>query len=106
MAFGNNMGDLMQSAQEMQKKIRQVQIELKKRVVQGEAGGGMVKVFVNGQQEVVKLEIDKEAVDPDDVGMLEDLILVAVQNGLEKAKELSKEEMGKATGGLNIPGLF
>ncbi|MEM7168148.1 MAG: YbaB/EbfC family nucleoid-associated protein [Planctomycetota bacterium] len=106
MAFGNNMGDLMQHAQEMQKKIRQVQTELKKRVVQGEAGGGMVKVFVNGQQEVMKLEIDKEVVDSDDVGMLEDLLLVAVKNGLEKSKELSKEEMGRVTGGLNIPGLF
>ena len=106
MVFGNNMGDLMQQAQEMQRKIRQVQTDLKKRVVQGEAGGGMVKVFVNGQQEILKLEVDKEVVDPEDVGMLEDLLLVAVQNGMQKAKDLSKEEMEKVTGGVNLPGLF
>lgn len=100
------MGDLMQTAQEMQRKLKQVQADLKKRTVQGESGGGMVKVFVSGQQDVLKIEIDPEAVDPEDVGMLEDLILVAVKNGLEKSKELSREEMSRATGGLPLPGLF
>ncbi len=83
-----------------------VQEDLKKRIVTGESAGGMVKAYVNGQQEMVKIEIDKEAVDPDDIGMLEDLVLVAVKNALEKSKELSKEEMARVTGGVNLPGMF
>jgi len=100
------MGGLFQQAQKMQKDMKAVQDDLKNRVVGGESGGGMVKVYANGNQEVVKIEIDREAVDPDDVGMLEDLILVAVKTSLEKAKELSREEMGRVTGGLDLPGLF
>ncbi|MGE3163747.1 MAG: YbaB/EbfC family nucleoid-associated protein [Planctomycetota bacterium] len=105
MAMGN-MGDLMQRAQEMQRKMKQVQADLKKRTVQGDAGGGMVKVFVNGQQEVLKIEIDPEVVDPKDVGMLEDLVLVAVKTAVEKSQELSREEMSRVTGGISLPGLF
>jgi DNA-binding YbaB/EbfC family protein len=100
------MGQLFQQAQKMQREMKQVQDDLKKRTVVGEAGGGMVKAYVNGQQEVLKIEIDREAVDPEDLGMLEDLLLVALKNGLEKSRELSKTEMGRVTGGLNLPGLF
>lgn len=100
------MGDLVQHAQEMQRKLQKVQGDLKKRTVLGESGGGMVKAYVNGQQELLKIEIDPASIDKDDVGMLEDLVLVAVKNGMEKAKALSKEEMGRVTGGLNLPGLF
>ena len=100
------MGQLFQQAQKMQREMKQVQDDLKKRTVVGEAGGGMVKAYVNGQQDVLKIEIDREAVDPEDLGMLEDLLLVALKNGLEKSRELSKTEMGRVTGGLNLPGLF
>ncbi|MFW6381352.1 MAG: YbaB/EbfC family nucleoid-associated protein, partial [Bacillota bacterium] len=70
------------------------------------AGGGAVKVVVNGKQEVVDLKIDPEAVDPEDVEMLEDLLLAAVNEGLRKVKDMVNDEMGKLTGGMNIPGMF
>ena len=105
----NNMGDmsgLFQQAQKMQRDLRTLKEDLRKRTVSGEAGGGMVKVFVNGQQEVLKIELDPSTVDPDDVDMLEDLILVAVKEGIKKSKELEEEEMSRVTGGLNLPGMF
>ncbi len=105
MSFGD-MGQFLQQAQKMQRELRQVQEDLKKRTVVGESGGGMVKVYINGQQEVLKIEVDKQAVDPEGMSMLEDLLLVAVNNGMEKSRELSKTEMGRVTGGLSIPGLF
>ena len=101
-----DMSQLFQHAQKMQKEMRTIQDELKKRNVVGEAGGGMVKVYVNGQQQVLKVEIEKEAVDPEEVGMLEDLILMAVKNGIEKSQELSRNEMAKVTGGMQLPGMF
>lgn len=101
-----DLGGLFQHAQKMQRELRTLQEELKKKTVAGEAGGGMVKAFVNGQQELLKVEIDPSAVDPDDVGMIEDLVLVAVQEGLKKAKELSDQETSRITGGMNLPGLF
>ena len=101
-----DMSQLLQHAQKMQKEMRTIQDELKKRNVVGEAGGGMVKVYVNGQQQVLKVEIEKEAVDPEEVGMLEDLILMAVKSGIEKSQELSRNEMAKVTGGMQLPGMF
>jgi DNA-binding YbaB/EbfC family protein len=83
-----------------------LQEELKKRVVEGSSGGGMVTAFVNGAKEVVKITIDPEVVDPDDVEMLEDLILAAIGSATEKAESMVQEEMKKVTGGLGIPGLF
>ena len=100
-----DLSGLMQQAQKMQREMRQVKDELKKRTVLGESGGGMVKAYVNGQQELMKVEIDPQVVDSDDVEMLEDLILVAVREGLQKSKELSDEEMSRVTGG-QFPGLF
>ncbi len=105
MSLGD-MGQLFQQAQKMQREMKQIQEDLKNRHVVGEAGGGMVKVYVNGGQDVTKIEIDKEAVDPDDIGMLEDLLLVALKSGMEKSRELSQNEMKRVTGGLSIPGLF
>ncbi|MFQ5653896.1 MAG: YbaB/EbfC family nucleoid-associated protein [Planctomycetota bacterium] len=105
MSLGD-MGQLLQHAQKMQKELRAVQEDLKNRTVKGEAGGGMVKAYFNGQQEALKFEVEPDAVDPEDIGMLEDLLLVAVRNGLEKSKELSTTEMGRVTGGLSLPGLF
>ena len=100
-----DLSGLMQQAQKMQREMKTVKDELKKRTVLGEAGGGMVKAYVNGQQELLKIEIDPQVVDADDVGMLEDLILVAMREGLTKAKEMSEEEMSRVTGG-QLPGFF
>jgi len=101
-----NLGDLMKQAQRMQKDMSRVQEELKERVVEGTAGGEMVKVLVNGANEVVKIELAEDVVDPDDTEMLEDLIVAAVNQAYKKSKELAESEMRKITGGLNLPGLF
>jgi DNA-binding YbaB/EbfC family protein len=100
------MGDLVRQAQKMQSKMAEVQQSLKERVVEGTAGGGMVTILVNGQQEVVAVKIDPQVVDPEDVAMLEDLILAAARQAVKKAKDLANEEMTKAAGGMSIPGLM
>ena len=101
-----NVGDLMKQAQQFQQKLGTIQEELAGKVVTGSAGGGMVTATVNGSSELVGLAIEKDVINPDESQMLQDLVMAAVNDGLRKAKELSKEEMGKLTGGLNIPGLF
>ena len=101
-----DMGHLMRQAQDIQKRIAKAQEDLKDRIEEGSSGGGMVTALVNGAQELVSVRIDKEVVDPDDVEMLEDLIIAAVRQGMERAKEMSDAEMKKATGGLNLPGMF
>ena len=101
-----NLGDMMKGAQKMQKEMARIQEELKTRIVEGDAGGGMVRVQVNGAQEIVAVKIDKSVVNPEDTEMLEDLIIAAVREGMRKSQEMSKSAMGKLTGGLNIPGLF
>ena len=101
-----NLSGFVKHAQEMQKKMAEVQENLKHRVVEGSAGGGMVTAYVSGQQELVKLKIDPKTVDPDDVEMLEDLILAAVAAAMKKSRELSREELAKVTGGLSIPGMM
>ena len=103
-----NFGDLIQSAQRMQQNLARIQQELERKAVEGSAGGGMVKATVNGRHQVLKVEIEKEIVDPADIGMLQDLIVAAVNQAMNKASELAKEELSAATGGLpiNIPGLF
>jgi len=103
--FGG-MGDLVRQAQKMQQRMAEVQQELKERVVEGTAGGGMVSVLVNGQQEVVAVKIDPQVVNPDDVAMLEDLILAAARQGLKKAHDMAQEEMSKVTGGVSLPGMM
>lgn len=103
---GGNMGGMMKQAQEFQKKMAQVQEDLRTRVVEGAAGGGMVKAQVNGKLELVAIKIDPEVVDPEDTDMLQDLIIAAVAQGTKKAQELAEREMAKVTGGLSIPGLF
>ncbi|MCA8962762.1 MAG: YbaB/EbfC family nucleoid-associated protein [Planctomycetes bacterium] len=101
-----DMGGLFQQAQRMQKELRDVQDDLKKRIVVGESAGGMVKVYTTGQQDVKKVEIEPAAVDPDDLGMLEDLLLVAINASLEKSKQLARDETQRVTGGIDLPGLF
>ncbi len=100
------MGDLVRKAQEAQKNIQRVQDDLRDRVVEGRAGGGAVCAFVNGQQELVKVTIKPEVVDPADVAMLEDLVSAAVREALAASKKLMQEEMNRAMGGMRVPGLF
>lgn len=91
---------------ELQDRMSQVQGDLKNQEVEGTAGGGMVVARANGNQEIIDLEINKDVVDPDDVEMLQDLVVAAVNNALEQAKSLNESEMSKVTGGIKIPGLF
>lgn len=98
-------GDMMKQMQKMQEKFEQIQKELEEKKVEGTAGGGMVRVVANGRQEILEIKIDKEVVNPDDVEMLEDLILAAVNQAKEKAQQLQMEDVAKLTGGLKIPGL-
>ncbi|MFC1532561.1 YbaB/EbfC family nucleoid-associated protein [Thermodesulfobacteriota bacterium] len=100
-----NMGNLMKQAQKFQAKMAKLQEELGERTIEASAGGGMVTVVVNGQQEILSINIDPEVVDPDDLEMLQDLILAAVNDGLTRAKDMVSEEMNKLTGGMNIPNI-
>ena len=101
----HNIGNIMKQAKKMQEKIGQMQQELETRTIEAQAGGGMVRVIVNGKFEVVSLKIEKEVVNPEDVEMLQDLIAAAVNEGIRKSQEMASSEMGKITGGLGIPGL-
>lgn len=103
---GLDMGDVLKQAQKMQKDLARIQEELKERVVEGASGGGMVKAFANGAQDLVGIKIEPDVIDPDDAEMLEDMVVAAVNQAMAKAKELQTKEMGKATGGLGLPGLF
>jgi DNA-binding YbaB/EbfC family protein len=96
---------MIQQAQELQAKLAKAQKELAEATVEGTAGGGAVTVTVTGQQEVKSIKISPEAINPDDVEMLEDLVLAAVNEAITKSQELAAERMSKVTGGLKIPGL-
>jgi DNA-binding YbaB/EbfC family protein len=100
-----NMNNMMKQAQKLQKKMLQAQEELATRTVEASAGGGMVKVVANGGQKIESIVLEKEVVDPEDVEMLQDLVLAAVNDALKKSQEMVSAEMSKLTGGLNIPGL-
>jgi DNA-binding YbaB/EbfC family protein len=100
------MGNMMKQAQELQSKMLKMQEELGGRSVEASAGGGMVKVVANGRQQIVSIAIDPEVVDAEDVEMLQDLVLAAVNDALTKSQQMVSAEMGKLTGGMNIPGLF
>ena len=100
-----NMNNLMKQAQKMQKQMAETTKALEEKTYEATAGGGVVSVTVSGKKEVTAIKIAEEVVDPDDVEMLQDLIVAAVNEGMRQMEELSNEEMGKITGGLNIPGL-
>ena len=104
--MGGNMNNLMKQAQMLQKQMQKAQEEAASAEFEGSAGGGAVVVKVNGNKEVLGISIKPEVVDPDDVEMLEDLVLMAVKQALETAEKATSEKMGKLTGGMNIPGLF
>jgi nucleoid-associated protein EbfC len=99
------MGNMMKQAQKLQSQMMKLQEELADKTVESSSGGGMVTVVANGRQQIVSIKIEDEVVDPQDVEMLQDLVLAAVNDALAKAQEMVSSEMGKLTGGLNIPGL-
>ena len=100
-----NMGQIMKQAQKFQTKMAKLREELSDKTVEASAGGGMVTVVANGGQDVLSISIDPEVVDPDDIEMLQDLIMAAVNDALNKAKAMMNEEMGQLTKGMNIPGM-
>jgi DNA-binding YbaB/EbfC family protein len=104
--LAQNMGKIMKQAQKMQEKMLRMQEELAAKTVEATAGGGMITAVVNGKYELVSLKIEREVVDPEDIEMLQDLIVAAVNEGVRKSQEMAQEEMAKVTGGLNIPGLM
>ncbi|RLB84621.1 MAG: YbaB/EbfC family nucleoid-associated protein [Deltaproteobacteria bacterium] len=99
------IGNMMKQAQKLQSKVLKMQEEMAEKTVETTSGGGMIKVVANGKQQIVSIDIEKEVVDPDDVEMLQDLIVAAINDALLKSQEMVAAEMGKLTGGLNIPGL-
>lgn len=103
---GGNMNNLMKQAQMLQKQMQEAQKEIEVAEFEASAGGGAVTVRVNGKKEVLGINIKPEVVDADDVEMLEDLVLSAVNEALRKADEETSSKMGKLTGGMNMPGLF
>ena len=103
--MSKNMNKLLKQAQKMQTQMMKAQEELQKQEVEGSAGGGMVTVALNGSNELLRVKINPEVVDPDDVEMLEDLIVAAYASAQEKLKSLSDSTFGSITGGMNIPGL-
>lgn len=101
-----NMNSVIKQAQKMQEEMERVQQETEEETVEAASGGGAVKVVINGKRELVSIKLDPDAVDPDDVETLEDLIMAAVNEGVKQAEEMVTERMSAVTGGLNIPGLF
>ncbi len=100
------MGKMLKQAQKLQSNMAKLQEEMAEKTVEATAGGGMVKVVANGKHQILSIQIEKEVVDPEDVEMLQDLIIAAVNETLEKSQEMVSSEMNKLTGGLNIPGLM
>jgi DNA-binding YbaB/EbfC family protein len=103
--MAKGFGNMMKQVQKMQARMVEIQEQLAEERVEGTAGGGMVKAVANGKQEIVEITIDKEVVDPDDIEMLQDLIVAAVNQAQKAASEMAAERMAEVTGGLNIPGM-
>jgi DNA-binding YbaB/EbfC family protein len=101
-----NLQEMMRQAQQLKRKMEKVQEEVAQRSFEGSAGGGMVVVTVNGKSEVLSAKIEKEVVNPDDIEMLQDLIIAATNQALTRAQETMQAEVGKITGGMGVPGMF
>ncbi|OGP97866.1 MAG: nucleoid-associated protein, YbaB/EbfC family [Deltaproteobacteria bacterium RBG_19FT_COMBO_52_11] len=99
-------GNLVRQAQQLQAKMLKVQEEMATRTAEASAGGGMVTAVANGKQELISIKLEKEVVNPEDLEMLQDLIVAAANAALKKAQEMVSEEMKKLTGGINIPGIM
>ncbi|MES0340966.1 MAG: YbaB/EbfC family nucleoid-associated protein [Candidatus Humimicrobiaceae bacterium] len=102
--MGFNMQQMMKQAKMMQKKMAEVQEELKNMEFEASAGGGAVKVKVNGDQEILEIKLNNEMIDADDLDMVEDMVMVAINDALKQSKDESKNKMAGLTGGMNIPG--
>ncbi|OPA73561.1 YbaB/EbfC family nucleoid-associated protein [Paenibacillus selenitireducens] len=102
----NNMNNMMKQVKKMQEQMLKAQEELGTKVIQGTSGGGAITVEVNGHKKILNIIIKPEVVDPDDIEMLQDLVMTAVNDALTKAEDMANDDMGKFTGGMKIPGLF
>lgn len=103
-AMPGNMNNLLKQAQKMQKQMEQMQEDLENQKVEASAGGGAVTAVVTGKKELVEIKLTEEIVDPDDIEMLQDLIVAAVNEAIRKADEMANQQMSKVTGGMSIPG--
>ncbi|UCG11822.1 MAG: YbaB/EbfC family nucleoid-associated protein [Deltaproteobacteria bacterium] len=103
--MAKGLGDMMRQAKVLQEKMAKMQEELGEKVVESSVGGGMVQAKANGRQELLSIELEPEVVDPEDIDMLQDLIVAAVNDALRKSQEMVAEEMSKLTGGLKVPGM-
>lgn len=107
MTSGPNLGAILKQAQQLQTKLSEIQEQLQKRTIEASSGGGMVVATINGRQELVGLKIEKEVINPNDVEMLQDLVVAAINAAMKKAQAMMQEEMGKLAGGMGVPpGLF
>lgn len=104
--MSGNMNNMLKQVQKMQKDMEKMQAELEEKEVEASVGGGAVKVVANGKKQIISIEIKPEVVDPEDIEMLQDLVLSAVNEALRSADEMSAGKMAQLTGGMNIPGLF
>lgn len=104
--MSKGLGNIMRQAKMMQERIGKIQEELADKTVEASAGGGMITVVVTGRQELISMKIDPEVVDPNDIEMLEDLTVAAVNEGIKRSQEMMADEMRKITGGIEIPGLM
>jgi len=102
--MSKDMNKIFKQVQKMQAEMERIQAELAEKEVEGSAGGGMVKAKANGKQEIIEVKIDQEVVDPEDVEMLEDLVVAAVNQALENAQKMQAEGMSELTGGMQLPG--
>ncbi len=101
-----NINHLLKQAQQMQQKIAVLQKELEGREMETSSGGGVIKIKINGKQEILDVKIDKECVDPNDISTLEELVKTAVNQAVKESQDMVSKAMSKVTGGLNIPGMF
>lgn len=104
--MGKNMGNLLKQAQQMQQKISTLQKELEGRELETSTGGGMIKIKINGKQEIIDIQIAKEALEDSDVEMLQELMKTSVNQAIKESQDMVSSAMSKVTGGMNIPGLF